>query len=150
MNKTQAQTQTKAQQTTVIEPVIEYLNNAPLNGWAVDNYFREIFYECCNDTQITNVKLTKLEMTLLSCIMFKYTDNTKQIQVFTTDLNNLNPDKKGLYAIRYRINSENMSNNNIEYINRMYSKNIPTNTLSDAEKEQLANELGYQVLVIER
>ena len=146
MNRQQAQ----AQQVTIIEPVIEYMQKAPLNGWAIDNYFKEIFYACCDDTNITNIKLTKLELTLLSCIMFKYTDNTKQIEIFTQDLINLNPDKKGLYSIRYKINSENMKNNSIDYINRMYGKNIPTNTLTDAEKEQLENELGYKVMIIER
>ena len=41
-----------------------------------------------------------------------------------------------------------MSNNNIEYINRQYSKNIPTNTLTDIEKQTLEEQ--NNIMIIER
>ena len=131
-----------------IEPLVAYLQTSAVNGWCLDNYFKDLFYSTCNDTSITSVKLTKLELNVLASILFKYIDNTKQVQIFTQDLNNLNPDKKGLFEIRFKINAENMSNNNIEYINRQYGKNIPTNTLTEIEKQALEEQ--NNIMIIER
>lgn len=131
-----------------IEPLVNYLQTSQINGWCLDNYFKELFYSVCDNTNITNVKLTKLELNVLASILFKYNSNEKQIQIFTQDLNNLQPDKQGLYSIRFRVNSENMSNNNIEYINRQYRKCIPSNTLTEIEKQALEEE--NNILIIER
>lgn len=131
-----------------IEPLVNYLQTSQINGWCLDNYFKELFYSVCDNTNITNVKLTKLELNVLASILFKYNSNEKQIQIFTQDLNNLQPDKQGLYSIRFRVNSENMSNNNIEYINRQYGKCIPSNTLTEIEKQALEEE--NNILIIER
>ena len=131
-----------------IEPLVNYLQTSQVNGWCLDNYFKDLFYSTCNDTSITSVKLTKLELNVLASILFKYIDNTKQVQIFTQDLNNLNPDKKGLFEIRFKINTENMSNNNIEYINRQYGKNIPVNTLTEIEKQALEEQ--NNIMIIER
>lgn len=131
-----------------IEPLINYLQTSQVNGWCLDNYFKDLFYTTCNDTKITSVKLTKLELNVLASILFKYSSNEKPIEVFTQDLANLHPDKKGLFEIRFKINAENMSNANIEYINRQYGKNIPVNTLTDIEKQAI--EENNNVMIIER
>ena len=131
-----------------IEPLVAYLKNSQISGWCLDNYFKDLFYRVCDDTNITSVKLTKLELNVLASILFKYNSNEKQIQIFTQDLQNLNPDDVGTYSIRFRINSENMTNNNSEDINRQYGKNIPTNTLTDIEKQALEEQ--NNVLIIER
>ena len=131
-----------------IEPLVAYLKTSAINGWCLDNYFKDIFYSCCDNTNITSVKLTKLELNVLAAILFKYSSNAKQIQIFTQDLQNLHPDKKGLFEIRFRINSENMSNSNIEYINRQYGKNIPVNTLTEIEKQTLEEQ--NNIMIVER
>lgn len=160
MNKQQLETELKNAQNKIarleykvqakeqVEPLVAYLKSSAVNGWCLDNYFKDIFYSVCCDTNITSVKLTKIELNVLASILFKYSDNTKQIQIFTQDLANLNPDDKGLYSIRFRINSENMSNSNIEYINRQYGKNIPTNTLTDVEKQALEEQ--EHIMIVER
>ena len=129
-----------------IEPLVAYLKSSAINGWCLDNYFKDIFYSCCNNTNITSVKLTKLELNVLASILFKYNSKEKPIEIFTQDLNNLHPDKKGLFEIRFKINSENMSNNNIEYINRQYGKNIPTNTLTDIEKQAIEEQNNNMII----
>ena len=131
-----------------IEPLVAYLKTSAINGWCLDNYFKDLFYRVCNDTNITSVKLTKLELNVLASILFKYKSNEKAIEVFTQDLQNLHPDKKGLFEIRFRINAENMSNSNIEYINRQYGKNIPVNTLTEIEKQTLEEQ--NNIMIVER
>ena len=140
----------KLQAKEQVEPLVAYLQTSQINNWSLDNYFRDLFYSVCNDTNITSVKLTKLELNVLASILFKYNSNEKQIQIFTQDLANLHPDKKGLFEIRFKINAENMSNNNIDYINRMYNKNIPVNTLTDIEKQALEEEQNNKIMIIER
>ena len=160
MNKQQLETELEKAQNKIarleyriqakeqVEPLVAYLKTSAINGWCLDNYFKDLFYRVCNDTNITSVKLTKLELNVLASILFKYNSNEKQIQIFTQDLQNLHPDDVGTYSIRFRINSENMSNSNIEYINRQYGKNIPTNTLTDIEKQALEEQ--EHIMIVER
>lgn len=131
-----------------IEPLVNYLQTSAINGWCLDNYFKDLFYNTCNDTNITSVKLTKLELNVLASILFKYNSKEKPIEIFTQDLQNLHPDKKGLFEIRFKINAENMSNASIEYVNRQYGKNIPVNTLTDIEKQALEEQ--NNIMIIER
>ena len=160
MNKQQLETELEKAQNKIarleyriqakeqVEPLVAYLKSSAINGWCLDNYFKDLFYRVCNDTNITSVKLTKLELNVLASILFKYNSKEKAIEIFTQDLQNLHPDKKGLFEIRFKINSENMSNNNIEYINRQYGKNIPVNTLTEIEKQTLEEQ--NNIMIIER
>ena len=80
MNKQQLETELEKAQNKIarleyriqakeqVEPLVASLKSSAINGWCLDNYFKDLFYRVCNDTNITSVKLTKLELNVLASI----------------------------------------------------------------------------------
>jgi hypothetical protein len=128
------------------EPIIPFLVKNGKNGFALDNYFKELFIAQQFKFSKKRVNITPLEFSLLNSILWKFKTNKTEISIFNTDFS-LNG--KGLYPISFNVDSSLMSNNSIEYYNRKLDCNIPQNTLTEEERQQLEG-ADRQIIEIER
>jgi hypothetical protein len=128
------------------EPVIPFLVKNGKNGFALDNYFKELFILQQFKFSKKRVNVTPLEFALLNSILWKFKSNKTEISIFNTDFS-LN--EKGLYPISFNVDSSLMTNSSIEYYNRKLNINIPQNTLTEEERQQLEG-ADRQVIEIER
>ena len=128
------------------EPIEVFLTEGKLNGFALHNYFRELFLEYQYKYSRNRVKLTKLETQLLFQVLWRYQQNRSEISVYNTDFT---PDKNGRYEIAFSVDTTLLTNQQIRYYNQIFDCNIPENTLTPEEKELLQGQ-DREVLVIER
>lgn len=128
------------------EPIEVFLKESKLNGYALNNYFRDLFIEYQYKYTRNRIKFTKLETQLLFQILWKYQNNRSEVSVYNTDFT---PDKDGRYEIAFSVDTSLLSNGQIRHYNNELGTNIPENQLTAEEKEQLQTQ-DREVLVIER
>ena len=128
------------------EPIENYLKSSKLNGYALSNYFRELFLEYQYKYSRNRIKMTKLETQLLFQVLWKYQNNRSEVSVYNTDFT---PDKDGKYEITFSVDTAQLSNGQIRHYNQELDINIPENQLTPEEKELLQTQ-NREVLVIER
>lgn len=131
------------------EPIIEFLLKNYKNSFNLSNYFKELFIQQQFCYSKKSVNITKLELSLLTSILWKYKNNKSDIVIMNTDFT-LND--KGLYKITFNVDSSLMKNDEIAIYNKKFEHlgiNIPLNSLTEEEKEMLQAQ-DREVLVIER
>lgn len=128
------------------EEIILFLLKNPLNNFNLDNYFKELFILQQFKYNRKDINISRLELSLLNAISWKYKNNKSDITIFNTDFP---MNSKGTYNIKFNVDTSLMNNNQIDYYNRLHDLNIPHNTLTDAEVEQLQGQ-DKEIIVIER
>lgn len=128
------------------EEIIEYLLQNHKNGYVLENYFRDLFIKQQFKYSKKNVNISRLELSLLHVIKWKFQNNRSDITIYNTDYQ---INSKGTYNIKFNVDTSLLTNKQIRHFNEEHEINIPLNTLTEEEKEQLQGQ-DREVLVIER